>query len=106
MVAPDRTKAAEESPKSQETLASKSSTEQERVGPRGFGEFSGAYRARWALSHPDMCRQWPADRNPPSALATGGEATHIARPPVTKTPDSDTPASDTPRVVPNEGPRE
>jgi len=27
---------------------------------RGFGEFSGAHRARWALSHPDKQRPWPA----------------------------------------------
>jgi len=72
MVAPDRTKAAEESPKSQESAASKSSTEQEPSGPRGFGEFSGAYRARWALSHPDMRRQWPADKNPSPVVPNEG----------------------------------
>jgi len=39
------------------------SSEHERPAARGFGEFSGAYRARWALSHPDMQRRWPADRD-------------------------------------------
>ena len=34
------------------------SNERERSAPRGFGELSGGYRARWALSHPDMRRQW------------------------------------------------
>ena len=33
----------------------------ERPVARGFGEFSGAHRARWALSHPDVQRPWPAD---------------------------------------------
>ncbi|MDF2770585.1 MAG: hypothetical protein K0S86_78 [Geminicoccaceae bacterium] len=27
----------------------------------GFGEFSALYRARWAMSHPDMRREWPGD---------------------------------------------
>ena len=36
------------------------SNERERSAPRGFGELSGGYRARWALSHPDMRRQWGA----------------------------------------------
>ena len=39
------------------------SSEQERPVARGFGEFSGAYRSRWALSHPDMQRRWPAARD-------------------------------------------
>lgn len=53
-------------------------SEHERPTPRGFGEFSGAYRARWALSHPDMNRQWPADQNSeprPSALPDAEGAT-------------------------------
>ena len=44
------------------------SSEHERPVARGFGEFSGAYRARWALSHPDMQRRWPADRESESQL--------------------------------------
>ena len=27
----------------------------------GFGEFSALYRARWAMSHPNMRRQWAAE---------------------------------------------
>jgi len=39
------------------------SSEHERPVAQGFGEFSGAYRARWALSHPDMQRRWSADKD-------------------------------------------
>jgi len=55
-----------------------SSSEHEGSVARGFGEFSGAYRARWTLSHPDMQTRWPADRDNESQLralpgAPGGD---------------------------------
>jgi hypothetical protein len=28
---------------------------------KGFGELSGGYRAKWALSHPDMRSEWRPD---------------------------------------------
>jgi len=35
----------------------------------GFGQFSAMYRTRWAMSHPNMRRQWPGDSEPlPLAL--------------------------------------
>ena len=39
----------------------------------GFGEFSAMYRARWAMSHPNMLRQWPGDSALPLALPNAAE---------------------------------
>ena len=39
----------------------------------GFGEFSATYRARWAMSHPNMVRQWPGDTELPLTLPDAGD---------------------------------
>ena len=72
------------------------SSEHERPVARGFGEFSGAYRARWALSHPDMQKRWPpAGRDSESqlraALAGAQGADEHGR------PEAETSSGDTPR---------
>ena len=67
------------------------SSEQERPVARGFGEFSGAYRARWALSHPDMQRRWPADRDSESQLRTLAGAPGADQRPEAETSSDDTP---------------
>jgi hypothetical protein len=69
------------------------SSEQERPVARGFGEFSGAYRARWALSHPDMQKRWPpAGRDSESQLrAAVASAQSVDERPETETSSGDTP---------------
>ena len=37
------------------------SSERDTSKRGGFGQFSAMYRARWAMSHPNMRRQWPGD---------------------------------------------
>ena len=55
----------------------------------GFGEFSAMYRARWALSHPNMHRPWPADGNVlPLALPTAADAAPM---PALSAPSRDVP---------------
>jgi hypothetical protein len=69
------------------------SSEHERPVARGFGEFSGAYRARWALSHPDMQKRWPpAGRDSESQLRgvlAGAQS-------VDERPEAETSSGDTP----------
>jgi hypothetical protein len=67
------------------------SSEHERPVTRGFGEFSGAYQARWALSHPDMQRQWPAGRDTESQLRALRGAPGADQPPQAETSSGDTP---------------
>lgn len=70
------------------------SSELERPAARGFGEFSGAYRARWALSHPDMQKRWPpAGRDSESCL----HAALAGAQGVDERPDAETSSGDTPR---------
>ncbi len=66
------------------------SSEHERPVARGFGEFSGAYRARWALSHPDMQRRWPADRDSESQLRAFSGAPGADQRPEAETSSGDT----------------
>ena len=40
----------------------------------GIGAFAAAYRARWAMSHPNMRRQWPADIGPLPLAPSGAAA--------------------------------
>jgi hypothetical protein len=54
--------------RSNEPQGQRASSARERPVARGFGEFSGAYRARWTLSHPDMQTRWPADKDSASQL--------------------------------------
>ena len=68
------------------------SSERERPVARGFGEFSGAYRARWALSHPDMQRRWSAHRDSdPQLRVVPGALGPDER------PEAETSSGDTPR---------
>jgi hypothetical protein len=70
------------------------SSEHERPVPRGFGEFSGAYRARWALSHPDMQKRWPpSGRDSESQL----RAALAGAQGVDERPEAETSSGDTPR---------
>lgn len=48
-----------------------------RLAGKGFGELSGGYRARWALSHPDMRGEWRpnANRDAPSTDVPGTDDT-------------------------------
>jgi hypothetical protein len=61
------------------------STDGREPAPRGFGDMSGGYRARWALSHPDMQTQWRTREDirvssSPAFEAGGGEPAAEARP--------------------------
>ena len=77
-----------------EPLGPTGSGEQERPVARGFGEFSGAYRARWALSHPDMQKRWPpAGRDSESQL----RAALAGAQSVDERPEAETISGDTPR---------
>ena len=67
------------------------SSEHERPAARGFGELSGAYRARWALSHPDMQTRWPADRHSESHLRVLPRALGADEQPEAETSSGDTP---------------
>ena len=64
-------------------------SEREAPKPGGFGAFSAVYRARWALNHPNMHRQWPGDVTA-IALALPG-APHPERDLVAGTRNHDTP---------------
>jgi hypothetical protein len=70
------------------------SNEHKRPVARGFGEFSGAYRARWALSHPYMQKRWPPagrDSESPLRAALAGAQGPDER------PEAETSSGDTPR---------
>ena len=67
------------------------SSEHERPVAQGFGEFSGAYRARWALSHPDMQRRWPADRGSEFQLRVLPEVMDADERPEAETSSGETP---------------
>ena len=57
-----------------------------------FGEFSGSYRARLALSHPDMERRWPADSDSESQRRVfPGASQAPANGPEAETGSADTP---------------
>jgi hypothetical protein len=68
-----------------------SSGDDARPVARRFGEFSGAYRARWALSHPDMQRRWPTDRDSESQLRALPSALGADQRPEAETSSGDTP---------------
>ena len=88
MLRPDRSNEPHEPP---------GSSDQKESGPRGFGELSGGYRARWALSHPDMRREWRArdDNVAPSVPAFLVRGIEPA-------PDDETTGVETQPPLPNE----
>ena len=68
-------------------------SEHDRPVARGFGEFSGAYRARWTLSHPDMQTRWPADRGDSASQLRA----LLGAPGADQRPEAETRSVDTPR---------
>ena len=67
------------------------SSEHERPVAQGFGEFSGAYRARWALSHTDMQRRWSADKDSEFQLRVLPEVMDADERPEAETSSGETP---------------
>jgi len=82
MFDPTRSKVPKDSP---------GSSEHERPVAQGFGEFSDAYRTRWALSHPDMQRRWPADTDSELQLRGLPEVMNADERPEAQTSSGETP---------------